>query len=89
MTRIKHFMPRCKRGAMPTTAAMNAARAIGGAGTPDQQERLLPAMTRGETLGAVAFASGVGPTPHGVRATRSRTGASADGPRAGRRGGTR
>jgi alkylation response protein AidB-like acyl-CoA dehydrogenase len=36
-----------------------AAHAIGSAATAEQHERFLPAMTRGETFGAVALASGV------------------------------
>ena len=43
---------------------LTAAQAIGRAGTAEQRERLLPPMTRGESLGAVAFASG-------ARATRA------------------
>src|SRR5262249_32617215 len=43
---------------------------IAQAGTLDQRQRMLPAMTRGEMLGAVAFASGVSATRDGVRATR-------------------
>src|SRR5436309_1198188 len=43
---------------------LQAAQAIGRAGTAEQRERLLPPMTRGESLGAVAFASG-------ARATRA------------------
>src|SRR5262249_2926144 len=46
-------------------------RAIAGAGTPDQRERLLPALTRGDTLGAVAFSPRVGSTRDAVRATRA------------------
>src|SRR5262249_51471104 len=42
-----------------------------GAGTPDQRERLLPALTRGDTLGAVAFSPRVGSTRDAVRATRA------------------
>jgi len=37
-----------------------ATDAIGSAAAGERRERLLPAMTRGETLGAVAVASGVG-----------------------------
>src|SRR5262245_43067774 len=52
-------------------AHLTVTRAISRAGTPDQRERLLPAMTRGEGLGAVAFAPEAGPRPNGARATRA------------------
>jgi len=45
-------------------AQLTATHAIGRAGTAEQRERLLPPMTRGEILGAVAFAGG-------IRATRA------------------
>src|SRR6266403_2458263 len=43
---------------------LTATQAIGDAGTAEQRGRLLPPMTRGESLGAVAFAGG-------IRATRA------------------
>jgi alkylation response protein AidB-like acyl-CoA dehydrogenase len=43
---------------------LTATQAIGRAGTAQQRERLLPPMTRGESLGAVAFAGA-------IRATRA------------------
>ena len=51
-------------------AHLALSQAIAGAGTPDQRERLLPAITRGDALGAVAFAPS-GSAAHGVRATRA------------------
>src|SRR5262249_53025213 len=48
-----------------------ASGAFAGAGTPDQRGRFLPAMTRGELLGTVAFAPGGHPTPDGVRTVRA------------------
>jgi alkylation response protein AidB-like acyl-CoA dehydrogenase len=40
-------------------AHLTVAHAIGRVGTADQRETLLPPMTRGESLGAVALASGI------------------------------
>jgi alkylation response protein AidB-like acyl-CoA dehydrogenase len=44
---------------------LTATRAIERGGTAEQRERLLPRMTRGESPGTVAFASGVRATPDG------------------------
>jgi len=52
-------------------AHLAASWAIARVGTPDQRERFLPAMTRGELLGAVAFAPAVGSTADGVRAVQA------------------
>ena len=54
-------------GALATivTTHLAAAGAIGRFGTAEQRERLLAPMTRGELLGAVAFADGVVATPAG------------------------
>ena len=51
-------------------AHLALSQAIAGAGTPDQRERLLPAIARGDALGAVAFAPS-GSAANGVRATRA------------------
>jgi alkylation response protein AidB-like acyl-CoA dehydrogenase len=46
-------------------AHFSVTRAIEDAGTAEQRERLLPAMTRGETVGAVALDTGVRAVPVG------------------------